>query len=102
MACLSDIDLATLHKTRLEEKIKYKLSWYAPRHILMKHLKKVPMNEQTTTQVHQSVSWKSITTRDHDNRTHDVICENINCIDNEFRKDYFTSSTRRKRSGTWP
>ncbi|XP_055703530.1 NAD kinase-like isoform X1 [Phlebotomus papatasi] len=104
MACLSDIDLATLHKTRLEEKIKYKLSWCAPRHILMKHLKEVPtiLNAQTTTQVQQSVSRKSITPRDHDNRTHDVIYENINCIDNEFRKDYFTSSTRRKRSGTWP
>lgn len=29
MSCLSDIDLATLHKTRLEEKIQYKLSWWA-------------------------------------------------------------------------
>lgn len=32
MACLSDIDLATLHKTRLEEKIQYKLSWLRTRH----------------------------------------------------------------------
>jgi hypothetical protein len=28
MAYLSDIDLATLHKKRLEEKNNYKLSWY--------------------------------------------------------------------------
>lgn len=29
MAYMSDIDLATLHKTRLEEKVNYKLSWLA-------------------------------------------------------------------------
>ena len=47
MAYLSDIDLATLHKKRLDEKNHYKLSWYNRRfyddemsreqHISMKH-----------------------------------------------------------------
>lgn len=27
MSCLSDIDLATLHKSRLEERLNYKLAW---------------------------------------------------------------------------
>lgn len=31
MACVSDIDLATLHKTRLEERLNYKLS-FQPNH----------------------------------------------------------------------
>lgn len=32
MACLSDIDLATLHKTRLEERLNYKLSFQQSHH----------------------------------------------------------------------
>lgn len=31
MACVSDIDLATLHRNRLEERVHYKLSWWARR-----------------------------------------------------------------------
>lgn len=31
MSCLSDIDLATLHRTRLEERVHYKLSWWTRR-----------------------------------------------------------------------
>lgn len=31
MACLSDVDLATLHRNRLEERVHYKLSWWARR-----------------------------------------------------------------------
>lgn len=33
MACVSDIDLATLHRNRLEERVHYKLSWWARRMI---------------------------------------------------------------------
>lgn len=33
MACVSDIDLATLHRNRLEERVQYKLSWWARRMI---------------------------------------------------------------------
>lgn len=41
MACVSDIDLATLHRNRLEERVHYKLSWWARRMICdtKKHLK---------------------------------------------------------------
>lgn len=43
MACVSDIDLATLHRNRLEERVHYKLSWWARRMISN------TLNERTNT-----------------------------------------------------
>lgn len=40
MSCLSDIDLATLHQLRLNERVQYKLSW---------------RNRQTDVQLHRNV-----------------------------------------------
>ncbi|GAB0093977.1 hypothetical protein DMENIID0001_091750 [Sergentomyia squamirostris] len=113
MACLSDIDLATLHKTRLEEKIKYKLSWCALRRPLMTMVHQHTVADEVmvggrSTMMgnevhHQSDFVAKVTQPSRDGRIHDVIRENANgMMDNEFRKDYFTSSTRRRRSGTWP
>lgn len=98
MACLSDIDLATLHRTRLEERVHYKLS-YTTRHYgnLNFFVKSTKNNSNTELNI----------------LNNNTICDKIkseNVRLNEavpetsFESDgsYFSKTLRRRRSGTWP
>lgn len=163
---MSDIDLATLHKTRLEEKVNYKLSWWANTKNNAKHNnsidgccdtksparqynchKKKPVVKlssptSTTTGNSKSVCEKSpnkkaaigandksdkIVNNKNNARKLDIAAERVvksNGICDNFDKQiknkyeckyktplefddlsddgYFSSETRRRRSGTWP
>lgn len=117
MAYLSDIDLATLHKKRLEEKNNYKLSsWYNRRFydeetcrehssiMAEKHRvkSKVTLVDKASTKpkaktspINKQASAKSV----------DVDGERfaIDHNSNVYDEGYFSSSTlNRRRSGTWP
>lgn len=146
MAYMSDIDLATLHKTRLEEKVNYKLSWWANttknnvkqysidgycntksfmrrygNHI---NNKKKPVIKSSIT----TTSYKNTNCKSNKNANDEVLKNNKNVFeeqsinkeicDNNKQKNYqykasldiddihddgyFSSETRRRRSGTWP
>lgn len=158
---MSDIDLATLHKTRLEEKVNYKLSWWAntknnnnAKHnnsidgcCDMKsaakqyncHKKKpvVKLSSSNTAVIATGTNSKSVCEKSPSKKTSSdkivnqakkVDMERVggyNC-DNNYGKQqqiknkyeckyksssefddlsddgYFSSETRRRRSGTWP
>lgn len=91
MASMSDIDLATLHKTRLEEKVNYKLSWLA--HFNGKSGKLTEIVEKHKPEISdcdRELLAKSIEARDRLE------------FDNLSDDGYFSSDARRRRSGTWP
>lgn len=114
MAYLSDIDLATLHKKRLEEKNNYKLStWYnrrfydeetcretqssimAERHRVKS---KVSIEGKATTKSKTDTSPDKQTANDADKK---IKIEKSS--PNLYDEGYFSSSTlNRRRSGTWP
>jgi hypothetical protein len=159
----SDIDLATLHKTRLEEKIEYKLPWwtrYRQHSTTNNQQKPTAANTIRTSNSKRSATKSNSTDRKHGNEinaqqtasdaTNDKInknqnrntsdkvvdrkhlntnngCDNIKekqqqqykekaktnkeagvrqrhliAEDFEYDEGYFSSSTRRRRSGTWP
>lgn len=155
MAYMSDLDLATLHKTRLEEKVNYKLSWLAQQKERTSHPSidySVPRSKTYNT--HRKLS-RTATGNESDNKLcrtgngsmtsnetkqkglngtgkqvensemngskskHkepecDIYVKNIEkelimrdsvgaeLVDNLSDDGYFSSETRRRRSGTWP
>lgn len=119
---MSDIDLATLHKTRLEERVHYKLSWWARRlNDKQKHINKTikQLSCKTTT----ASSTNSMTPNKEQLLLHSsssscyqtnrlinsspTATSYVNRYDGQIIENYandeavFTSSKRR-RSGTWP
>ncbi|EDW71415.1 NAD kinase isoform X1 [Drosophila virilis] len=116
MACRSDIDLATLHQNRLEERWHYGLAWCGA-HGSSQQQQLTHYNEllirQSGNQHRQRVSKsgsyykvydanntsaaasrvKENAAKDHQNKTLDRLDDD---------SSYFTSTTRRRRSGTWP
>lgn len=115
MSCMSDVDLATLHRNRLEERVHYKLSWWARRLIndRQKQLKnnrnshimnngcigndchaRASNNETITSQRPGRNAQR--TTAQRNDETDERLIENCFADD-----DYFTMQ-RRRRSGTWP
>lgn len=147
---MSDIDLATLHKTRLEEKVNYKLSWWTNTKNNVKLMqrdgcetksastkqynchKKKPVVKSSSAGNSKSTSLnkKVIGGSDNDDKREEIVNNkkdvaakkalNKSCdIDNYYEKPmknkyeslefddlsddgYFSSETRRRRSGTWP
>jgi hypothetical protein len=130
MAYLSDIDLATLHKKRLEEKNHYKLSWYNRRfyddemsreqrsslkleeHKVKPKVTAVANIMQTTTISKGKTSLTSKQTRVDNNNVENFAAKgkssartivNYNRSLNVYDEGYFSSPTlNRRRSGTWP
>lgn len=124
MAYLSDIDLATLHKKRLDEKNHYKLSWYNRRFYddEMSHEQQSVKSEEHKVKSKVGTSAKSSTTKAKVNveqvnaRTsrHSRAANDVNAVSSHHRSNghrspdfydegYFSSPTlNRRRSGTWP
>lgn len=118
MYCLSDIDLPTLHKTRLEERVHYKLSWWTRRLLNEKkerqsmisrvnHTKRY--NQRNLTDLKNTDSVDSILERCGTDDGTSSELDFLNCetpYKNQVNIDdddgYFSSTTRRRRSGTWP
>lgn len=117
MSCMSDVDLATLHRNRLEERVHYKLSWWARRlindrqkqlknnrnsHIMNHgcivndcHSRAAGNNETTSRRLRPGCNAER-TTALRSEETDERLIENCFADD-----DYFTMQ-RRRRSGTWP
>lgn len=100
MACLSDIDLATLHRTRLEERVYYRLSYTTRQYGNMGSFVKNTKNNS-------NAELKTL------NQNNNKICDKTKsqnvrlkeaAPDVSFESDcsYFSKTLRRKRSGTWP
>lgn len=129
MAYLSDIDLATLHKTRLEEKFNYRLSWLTNQKSRISALiiggaagNKKPYNvhernghagESLAKKVVKNAATQKQTTRQHCDSHEEIHVKEIEAREFEARHKrmdfddlsddgYFSSDTRRRRSGTWP
>lgn len=132
MAYLSDIDLATLHKKRLDEKNHYKLSWYNRRFYddELDHEQrssrqhedhKVKSKVDTSSTKHKaSVNAKTSTAKParavndgnnnaaaHDAAVNKSSARNLITKGNRspdfYDEGYFSSPTlNRRRSGTWP
>lgn len=96
MSCKSDVDLATLHKTRLEERVHYKLSWWARRFSeKQKHFKNL---KNLVVSGDSSSDCASKRETEMNNEAEARLIEN--CSND---KDYFGADVcRRRRSGTWP
>lgn len=118
MSCRSDIDLATLHQHRLEERWNYGLTWVGA-HGRSQEL-------QQLTHYNELLGLQSASQRQHRHqhphqqltksnfsscsRTVSRLKDNV-AKDNQdkplqgleyYSNDYFTATTRRRRSGTWP
>lgn len=132
MAYLSDIDLATLHKKRLDEKNHYKLSWYNRRfyddemsheprttHKSEEHKVKSKVNvSDRSTKPKASVLQATLVKQTraandvNNNTAHDAVVNktsacaavsNRNRSPDFYDEGYFSSPTlSRRRSGTWP
>jgi hypothetical protein len=131
MAYLSDIDLATLHKKRLDEKNHYKLSWYNRRfydadltHEELKHEEhkvksKVGISEKPTkAKANAKAPAKSARVANDGNRDNIALDGDVkravsckvpstsgcrNHSPDFYDEGYFSSPTlNRRRSGTWP
>ncbi|KAH8405822.1 hypothetical protein KR215_009756 [Drosophila sulfurigaster] len=124
MACRSDIDLATLHQHRLEERLHYGFAWcgaHGSSQQQQQQQRLTHYNEQlirhSATQQRQRLANSSGYYKMDDRQpagVDSVACkvkENIaNNSQNEIQQQqaedeydsYFTSTTRRRRSGTWP
>lgn len=117
MAYLSDIDLATLHKKRLDEKNDYKLSWYNRRLYdeetsmkIEKHkVKSKVLAVEKTTALKSKAKTSTIKQALADNKSvrngtkdkSEVTAYQHNA--NVYDEGCFSSSTlNRRRSGTWP
>lgn len=108
MTCLSDIDLATLHQHRLEERFSYKLAWSGTGHhqtqyndLLVRH--NDSLKRQRITQNKANVA--STKARDQSKPSENLVSTTESqqtCSEEETDDGYFDSSTRRTRSGTWP
>lgn len=124
MAYLSDIDLATLHKKRLEEKLSYKLSWYNRRFYdedyrqethssikAEKHKAKSKVSaiiEMTTKQSKEKAPSTTQQATDNEsvekgNNDRKLEISDRNHCSNVYDEGYFSApSLNRRRSGTWP
>ncbi|XP_068146161.1 NAD kinase isoform X1 [Drosophila tropicalis] len=121
MTCLSDIDLATLHQHRLEERFSYKLAWSggSPTTINNHYNDLLIRHNQSSTPRHRLSRTSETIRRDTTNNTKakgkstvstpDKTQTHISrersahqASDNDDDDGYFTSTTRRRRSGTWP
>lgn len=125
MAYLSDIDLATLHKKRLDEKNHYKLSWYNRRfyddemtheqHISLKHEEhkvKSKAGKASTTKSKAIAKAPDSCARasNEANGTNGVGVNKsaartvaVKPSPDFYDEGYFSSpSLSRRRSGTWP
>lgn len=113
MAYLSDIDLATLHKKRLEEKNNYKLSsWYNRRFydeetcretnssIMAEKRVKSKNSDISKTTTKPKAKASQTSTRVSAERIDDCEKFSIHHNSNVYDEGYFSSS--RRRSGTWP
>lgn len=129
MAYLSDIDLATLHKKRLDEKNHYKLSWYNRRFYddeLSHQQQSISLKREEhkvkskvgakTSKAKANVSNENSTSAKTELALNDGN-ENIAQVENKisdctanrnrspdfYDEGYFSSPTpNRRRSGTWP
>lgn len=148
MAYMSDIDLATLHKTRLEEKVNYKLSWWTNSN---KNNVKLDDDSKSTSTKQYNCHKKKPVVKSNGTGNSKSVCSNKKLIGGEKRDEivnkkeiervtktplnenydnkyvekpiknkyeckykasldfddlsddgYFSSETRRRRSGTWP
>lgn len=130
MAYLSDIDLATLHKKRLEEKNHYKLSWYNRRfyddEISREQRSSLKLEEHKVKSKVTAVADSSLAAAKSKAKTtlpvkqarvaNDMVEDEaterkssarsiVNCIRGPeiYDEGYFSSPTlNRRRSGTWP
>lgn len=124
MACLSDIDLATLHRSRLEERFNYKLSFQQPHH--HHHMYEngfTPLNRSCLNRHNASETASSKSSYLEDLNGNCVMGdlakklnrlnflnkqkllnrgESSSSLEEEEDYNYFSSTTRRRRSGTWP
>lgn len=143
---MSDIDLATLHKTRLEEKVNYKLSWWTNSN---KNNVKLDDDSKLTSTKQYNCHKKKPVVKSNGTGNSKSVCSNKKLIGSEKRDEivnkkeierdtktplngnydnkyieekpiknkyecksldfddlsddgYFSSETRRRRSGTWP
>lgn len=106
MACLSDIDLATLHRTRLEERVHYKLS-YTTRHYgnmgsFVKQTKNKSNTELKTLNCNKKLNSNQICDKIKSQNFSIKKDEVIPDINFESDGSYFSKTLRRRRSGTWP
>lgn len=128
MAYLSDIDLATLHKKRLEEKNHYKLSWYNRRfyddemtqeqrsslkleeHKVKPKVAAVAKSATTVSKAKTSLTVKQARV-DNDSVENEAVkgkssaraIVNRICTPDIYDEGYFSSpALNRRRSGTWP
>lgn len=126
MACVSDIDLATLHRTRLEERLNYKLSFQQPNIYdgytpVARPTTRVLRNSYDNKSKLNQCSKKSSNLGDLNDQS---VMENLenklnrlnfinkqkllnrgessSSLEDEEDYNYFSSTTRRRRSGTWP
>lgn len=114
---MSDVDLATLHRNRLEERVHYKLSWWARR--LMNDRQKQLKNNRNShimnngNDCHSRASNTETTTssqrlRPGSNAERTTALRNgadetdERLIENCFADDDYFTMQRRRRSGTWP
>lgn len=107
---MSDIDLATLHKTRLEERVNYKFSWLSRR--LISDKQKQIKNSRNVILSNNAIGDSGINYANSNcNLTSDLNSSDSalrndaidarlieNCTNDD---DYFVTQ-RRRRSGTWP
>lgn len=127
MACLSDIDLATLHRSRLEERFNYKLSFQQPHHIYEGgggggvYSTRRPCLPASMMPNNVGGCIKSTNLEDLNGHcAMDDLTKKLNrlkflnkqkllqrgesssSLEEEEDYNYFSSTTRRRRSGTWP
>ncbi|XP_005187084.1 NAD kinase isoform X1 [Musca domestica] len=127
MACLSDIDLATLHRSRLEERFNYKLSFQQPHHIYEGggggggYSPRRPCLPASMMPNNVGGCIKSTNLEDLNGHcAMDDLTKKLNrlkflnkqkllqrgesssSLEEEEDYNYFSSTTRRRRSGTWP
>lgn len=108
MTCLSDIDLATLHQHRLEERFSYKLAWSGTGHqqvqyndLLMRHNASLKRQRIIPNKSSASTAQSANTVQASESLASSPESQQVKSED-EPDDGYFDSSTRRRRSGTWP
>lgn len=104
MACVSDVDLATLHRARLEERVHYKLS-YTTRHYgnlnyFVKTTKNISNNELNAVNCSSNLNNNAICDKikSENIRLNEAVPE----VSFESDCSYFSKTLRRRRLGTWP
>ncbi|KAH8319674.1 hypothetical protein KR074_003499 [Drosophila pseudoananassae] len=108
MTCLSDIDLATLHQHRLEERFSYKLAWSGTGHqqvqyndLLMRHNASLKRQRIIPNKASASITNTTNPVQASETLASSAESQQVKSED-EPDDGYFDSTTRRRRSGTWP